>query len=343
MRLGDYLLAAVDMTSVVMPGSKELRQHFGEPSTPSGKAAAAQGRLTLLWNLSFHRPMDWVLGSARASERLHALDLLQSLPSGYVLLADRGHPSRRFFAAVRQRGSHFLVRMNSGNRCWKEVSAFLASGQSELVMDLEFGVQVDDQPGTIRPVRLLRSILPNGESAVFITSLLDTKMFPAATLISLYTARWRIEIAIREQKVLFGLESLSARTINGIYQEICALMIFHLLASDLEWRVRHHPDLGPEPAQTPDLRQSPASDPPDTPPTVAQFEKSEVRFNRRLVADACGKLLFAALTDPETIPKIYEKVIKSLWRFKTKARPGRSYPRVAKNPNSPWRRGKANR
>jgi len=340
-RLGGYLLAAVDMTSVVMPGSAAVRRHFGAPTTRTGEAAAAQGRLTLLWNVSFHRPMDWVLGPYRSSERLQALDLLQHLPSGYVVLGDRGHPSRRFFVAVRRRGSHFLVRMNSGNRCWKEVAAFLASGQREAIIQLDFGSPCDDQPGTSRPVRLLRSELPTGESAVFATSLLDTDAFPATTLITTYTARWRIEIAIREQKTLYGLEMLSARSISGIYQEVCALMIFQLLSSDLEWRARQV--LPPLPPPQPTPTPLPASRTPNPPPPIATLLTSEIRFNRLMVADSCARLLFTALAQPDLLAKTYDEEIKRLWRFKTKARPGRTFPRIAKNPNSPWRRGKANR
>lgn len=75
-------------------------------------------------------------------------------------------------------------------------------------------------------IRVTKMTLPDGETGVFATSLMNTKKFPLDELASLYCSRWRIETAFREIKMWHIFEHMHAQHARGIYQEITALMVF---------------------------------------------------------------------------------------------------------------------
>lgn len=80
----------------------------------------------------------------------------------------------------------------------------------------------------------MKMTLPDGETGVFATSLMDTEKFPLDELASLYCSRWRIETAFREMKMWHTFEHMHAEHARGIYQGITVLMIFMLLTAELE-------------------------------------------------------------------------------------------------------------
>jgi hypothetical protein len=206
-----------------------------------------------------------------------------------------------------------------------EAAAFLASGASDSVVDLcerdRRGRPDPTQP--VLRIRLLRAVRPDGSVAVYLTSLTDAQQHPAQALIDLYAQRWRIETAFREMKIWHGLERFHARHVDGIAQEIAAVMLFQLLASELEAQVRQqHADAQP-----------PVS-PPDSPPPTLQLPT--IRFNRRIVADCAIKLLFTAASG-RNIAKAFASALYRIWRYRQKVRPRRSYARQRKSPPRGWK------
>jgi hypothetical protein len=208
---------------------------------------------------------------------------------------------------------------------YREVVAFLASGDNDSVVDLEsrdeHGKYDPAQP-TLR-VRLLRAVLPDGSVAVYLTSLIDAQQHPAQALIDLYTQRWRIETAFRELKIWHGLERFHARHVDGIAQEIAAVMIFQLLASELEAHVRQqHSDAQP-PTDTSD----------STPRTL---QRPNIRFNRRIVADCAIRIVFTAASGKD-VPEAFRYALHRIWRYRQTVKTGRSFPRRRKSPPRGWK------
>lgn len=320
---GGFRLIALDGTKFVLPAYQVMIAHFGCPKqSPRGP----QGSLTLLWDVGARQPVDWLVGSYRTCERIHAQEMIAHLGVGDLLLADRNFSSRRILFALHARRVAWLMCVRSaGPGTFAEVNAFVASGLDDQQITL---VQRDHQ-GAVRhdapqiPVRLLRLRLPDGSTAVFITSLIDTVRHPTAALLELYTARWRIETAFRELKIWHGLERFHARYPDGILQEIAALMLFQLLSSELEAQARVH-------TRT-------TIPPPEPPDQALQVRKLTVRFNRSTVADCVAHLLFAAAKGDDALHATFHTSIKRIWRARQTVRQGRSFPRERKSSAPGWR------
>ena len=324
---GGFRVLAMDGTKLALPAYAALVAHFGCPSQGEGKELSGpQASLTVLWDVGANQPVAWRVGPYLVSEQTHAMELVSATGAGDLLLGDRNFPSRRLLTVVRQRGAQVLMRVRAGcTNALREVVAFLASGVNDAVVDLESRDE-HDKPDPAQPtlrVRLLRAVLPDGSIAVYLTSLIDSQQHPAQALIDLYTQRWRIETAFREMKIWHGLERFHARHVDGIAQEIAAIMIFQLLASELEAQVRQqHPDAQP-----------PTSPSDSTPQTL---QRPNIRFNRRIVADCAIRILFTAASGRD-VPEAFTYALYRIWRYRQKIKPDRSFPRRRKSPPRGWK------
>lgn len=320
---GGFRLMALDGTKFALPAYKSMIEHFGCPKqSPRGP----QGSFTLVWDVGANQPVDWLVGSYRTCERVHAQEMIARLSYGDLLLGDRNFSSRRIlFALHAQRVEWLMCVRSAGPGTFAEVIAFVASNLDDQLIKL---VQRDHQ-GAVRqdapqiPVRLLRLRLPDGSTSVFITSLVDSARHPAATLLKLYTARWRIETAFHELKIWHGLEHFHARYPDGIHQEIAALMLFQLLTSELEAQAR--------------VQKRTTIPPPEPQGKPPQVRKLTVRFNRRTVADCVTNMLSAAANGDDALRQAFDASVRRIWRGRQTVKSGRKFLRERKSSAPGWR------
>ena len=319
---GDYRVLAVDGTHLPVPAYRAMRNHFGCPTQGAGKPPLGpQASLVTLWDVGANQPVGWRLGPYRASERVLGAELITTLKPGDLLLADRGFPSRRTITDLHQCGADFLMRLCcTGPHIYPEVAAFNA-GASEDALIAFAHIKGQAPLG----LRLLRQRMPDGSVAVYITTLIDQQRHPTGVLIALYAKRWRIETAFRELKLWHGLERFHARHVDGIAQEICAMMVFQLLASELEARARLQHGLTPQ-EQTPVQVEEPH-----------QIQQPVVRYNRRILGDCVVRLLHAGTSGDDEIRREFDFSLFHLWRYRQKVRPGRSFPRQRQSSPRGWK------
>lgn len=310
---GGFRLLAIDGTKLALPAYKVFRDHFGCPvQSPQGPQAS----FTLVWDVGAGQPVDWLVGPYRECERVHAQALLAKVGPNDLVLADQNFSSLRLLFGLQARSSNWLMRVRNGNSAsLAEVREFAASGHRDHTVTLvQRGSAGPD--GLAVDVRLLRLDLADGTVAVFITNLLDRIRHPPQGLIDLYAARWRIETAFRELKIWHGFERFHARYVDGIAQEIAAVMLFQLLASELEAQARIHPLMTLPPVE------------PDGQP--AQVRRAELRFNRVIVASSAVLLLYAAAAGNDQLRRAFEDSLYDIWRARQMVRPRRSFPRERK-------------
>lgn len=323
---GEYRLVAVDMTKLALPAYADVRREFGCPKDAKGQTAAApQATLTVLWDISTNTPIDWRLEKVYSSERFAAHDLLSHIGTNDVLIADRGYPSRQFLLEIAEKGAHYLIRMPSGNAgSFCEVREF---AQDDHAWDRIIHLSTDNKKSctTTVAVRLIKIRLPSGQTAVFATNFLNKREHRRRSLGDLYCYRWDIETAFREMKVWYGLENFSARFAAGIHQEVAAIMIFMQLTAELEAQALDYHDV--------EMKKVAHENNPTVP---------EIRFNRRYLCVCVGYLMVAASEGQEKFDDMYAHAMKQLWRSRQKKKPGRRFPRIAKSPNSKWKRSTYN-
>ena len=340
---GGMRLLAIDGTRLGLAPAPKLIEHFGVPSNQTGDALAPMAGLVQLWDVGRNTPVAFVLAGCAFDERTCARELTAGIGRNDLLIGDRGFHSYEFFRELScRRRCMFLLRIaRTANR---EVIEFLASGQDEAVVRLtkrnHHGTRVDGTPAI--PVRLLRIELPNGEIEVLATNLWRQRGHPRTTLAALYIQRWRIETAFREMKVYHALETFSATYPDGIYQEITAIQIFLLLVAEVEAMARaSHPIAAPAtPAAAPD--PEPTAAPRElnparitTPPAIDHG----IRFNRVLIADCVIHCFRAYATGGNTeLQRVLRLLLSDLWRYRSKARPGRQYPRIRRRPTRGYRK-----
>ena len=314
-----FRLVAVDMTTLALPVSKAIFREFDGPTDSRGNPSPApQATLTTLWDISSNTPRDWRLEKCYASERFAAYDMIQGLGPQDLLLADRGYPSRRMFIEIINRNAKFIIRVPMGTRGgFREIRDF---GLDSTRVDEDILLH-EDQKRTGEPtlkVRVVKILLSNGETAVFATNLFGRQEYPSDLICKAYTFRWDLENAFKEMKVWHGLEEFHAKTPEGIHQEVAALMIFMILSAELDHqaKVEHREELSNQTSET----------------------KSEIRFNRKVIAESVVYLMIASVHGPDAIQEEYDRCMLQIWKFRQKIRPGRSFHRVAKSPNSKWKR-----
>jgi hypothetical protein len=317
----NYRLLAADMTRLALPSYQAISREFGHAKGPNGQPARApQATLTALWDISTNTPVDWRLEKAYASERYAAYDMFAQLGPGDLVITDRGYPSRRLLKMLIEQKAGFLLRMTTGKAgSFTEVRQF---AQDEHAWDREIMLHDTNkkQGEPMLRVRLMKRRLENGLIAVFATNLYGSRTHKRRALCDLYCYRWDIETAFREMKMWHGLENFSARYAEGIHQEVCGLMIFMLLTAELEAQARGYHDI-----------QSKETSP-DGP------REPEYRFNRKQIAVSVGYILAAAVDGPEAVAAEYAYCMKQLWRYRQRRRPGRKFNRVAKDPNSKYKK-----
>lgn len=318
---GDFRLLAVDMTTLALPAYASIQKAFGSPvNRIGGPGKAPKATLTALWDISMNAPLDWRLERCYASERFAAYDLIRQMGKHDLLIADRGYPSYRMLCELRDSGASYLIRLPTGTRGGFSAAHLFAQNESawDEVVLIHESHPARGEP--TMPVRLIKKRLDSGAVAVFVTNLLSGKEHSRSALCDIYCHRWDIETAFREMKVWHGLEDFHARYAEGIHQEVAALMIFMLLTAELEHQARVHHNV-----QTKEHPKGAAEEP-------------EIRFNRKQIGECIGYLLIAAAKGPDELLAEYTYCMNTLWRFRQKRRPGRKFERIAKSPNSKWKR-----
>jgi hypothetical protein len=82
-------------------------------------------------------------------------------------------------------------------------------------------------------LRIIKLVAPDGTVSVLLTNLYDKKTFRRKDIINLYFKRWEIEVHYRDEKIILEVETFHSKTVNGILQELYAVMIMSVISRTL--------------------------------------------------------------------------------------------------------------
>ncbi|QEC76281.1 IS4 family transposase [Mucilaginibacter ginsenosidivorax] len=176
--------------------------------------------------------LDIDLDKSRFSERDLALRHKHHWQANDLIIYDRGYPSFEFINEHVQASINYLMRVKT---CHSNlIKAFVASGKkSEIAImcpdqDKSFKGKPYTRKHTIQ-VRLIRVDLPGSETEILITSLLDSRKYPAKMFMKLYFMRWGVETFYDELKNKLKVEYFSGYSDTAICQDLfCAVFISNL-------------------------------------------------------------------------------------------------------------------
>jgi Insertion element 4 transposase N-terminal/Transposase DDE domain len=234
------LVCAIDGTTMTVPDNPRILTRFTKQRGNHGGTGYPQVRLLALVACGTRTIIDAVFGPTTSGETTYTPQLLPSLRTGMILLADRNFGAQDLLTKIAATGAEVLVRLKNGRRM-----PVLARYRDGSYLSLLGGlrVRVIDCEITIATTAGRRT-----EFYRLATTLLDPDSYPASEVTRLYHERWEIETAYLELKssILAG-RVLRARTHIGVEQEIYALLItYQLIRTAMADATTTRPGLDPD-------------------------------------------------------------------------------------------------
>jgi hypothetical protein len=303
-----FRVYAIDGTKKTLPASDELSDFFEAPS----HAYFPQMITGVLFDVLAKLPLNYMRAPFNTPERDMALELLQELGPGDLLLRDRGYPGYQMFHAVITQGADFLVRLPKDG-LFQEARAFLARGRRDGKITIFPPKKLlREHPNEIYPPLTLRLVvvsLPGtGTDAVFITTLLDSKKYPRQALRNLYHYRWSEEEFFKTIQEHLQAEEFRGKSVQCIDQELLSTYLYYVLTRILMLEAARQHDL---PVATLETKAALVA--------VARYLD---RLWITETLDECQELLIRCLAEIS-------------WRT-YHPRPGRTFPRLSKTRHSKW-------
>lgn len=193
--------------------------------------------------LEFH---ERLLGGEAA--RLRAL--LDRVPAGTLLVADRGYSSVRLLQEIVRRELSCVVRL--------KINHAMSLAQ-ELGRCVDAGCEVVDrivtlgQGGKKSPqlrVRVIEKKLKGGEVLRLATTELDPAKLPALVILSVYRRRWTIERLFYDLKEVLNLRRFYAANTNAVGMQVYATAIVYVALRLAQARIAREHGRRPEELST---------------------------------------------------------------------------------------------
>jgi hypothetical protein len=300
-------LYGVDGTTVRVPDSPDNRAYFGSQSAGAEKGMSGYPltRIVPMMALRSHIIVAAAIGPY-GDERPMATTLWPKLPDNSLVIVDRNFLAANILLPIERSGDgrHWLTRAKSTSK-WTVLKKLGAGDELvEIAVSSEARRKNPELPTTWQ-VRAIRYQRPGFQPQTLLTSLLDSRAYPARELRELYHERWELELGFDEVKtvMLEREETIRSRTPTGVMQELWAIgLVYNLIRLEMEQVARE-----------------------------ARVPPSRVSFimSMRLIRD---EWMWAAESkSPGAIPKNLRRLREELQRFiLPPRRTTRSFPRAVK-------------
>lgn len=232
---------ALDGTTVRVPDSPDNWEQFGGNPGNGIRAGSAYPtvRAVALMAARSHLVAAVRFGPYATGEVTLAAELWSQLPENSVAIVDRNFTAVRDLLeiATGAKNRHWLVRAKAH---MKPVRVEKLGPNDELV---ELPVTRHMRASSSKPMpeavrmRAIRYQRPGFRAGVLLTSLLDSKKYPAEEIVQLYHERWEIELGYDEIKthLLDRQEAIRSRTPQGVRQEVWGILLaYNLVRVEME-------------------------------------------------------------------------------------------------------------
>jgi hypothetical protein len=247
--LGGRRLMAIDGTCLDVADTPENAAHFGRPGVMKGEQAAfPQARVVAVAECGTHAIVDAAVGTYTTSEHTLAVELIDRLQPGTLVLADRGFCGFPLWSRALATGADLLWRANSVMKPRPIETLADGSWLAELRPSSGPGRR-NTQPLTIRVIDYrIDDGRHNDEPYRLFTTILDPNDVSALDLAAAYTQRWEIESAFDELKThQRGPRTvLRSKSPDLVLQEVWGHLCCHYAIRTLMWEAADDAGVDPD-------------------------------------------------------------------------------------------------
>ena len=243
-----WRLVSLDGSTMEVADEHDNDEAFGRPGASRGASAFPQFRFVSLVESGTHVLFGTRMGPYATGENTLARDVLATLDSGMLCLADRGFFGFEMWQQALATRAQLLWRCKKNMRFPREQQ--LVDG-SYLSRTYPSEHDRRHQTNSIR-VRVIEYRLEGVADAEpiyrLVTSVLDPQQAPAQELAALYHERWEIETALDELKThLRGAKIvLRSKTPDLVRQEFYGLLMAHFAVRALMHEAALKADVDPD-------------------------------------------------------------------------------------------------
>jgi len=227
-----HRVLSVDGSTINLPFNAELKSIYGTFNNQRQTNDVIIARVSVLYDLLNALVLDGKLCPFSDGEIPLSQSHFQYAQKGDLIIMDRAYPCFDSAYRMQQMGIEFLFRCKLTFS--KEIKLFHESGRQQEIIEIKpkknksFKELPYTAESTIQ-VRLLRIMLPSGETELLMTSLLNTEKYPYREFKQLYFKRWKVETFYDRFKNIIGVENFSGISHQFIQQEFnCALYISNM-------------------------------------------------------------------------------------------------------------------
>jgi hypothetical protein len=231
-----YRLVAIDGSTLNLPDSSEIQQHFG--FTHNQHDQINKARCSFAYDVLNELILDAQITTYKSCEKELAVLHLQKLNSETdILIFDRGYPALWLMALLEKMKFKFCFRLSSS---WKDAADLTNSNETDIDWVSVRRSKKDcskfatyELPQKLSGLRLLKIPLSSGQTEILATNLLDRQVFDILAIKSIYNMRWGVEEAYKLFKKAIHIEHFTGKTVHSIEQDFYAKVFMLNIASIL--------------------------------------------------------------------------------------------------------------
>ena len=314
-RYRGHVTRAIDGTQLTLPHSDETLEYFDQRSSSAGLGHYPGALLVTALNVFTGQPKAARVANHIGSERDQLMSMIElDFSAGDLALLDRGFGGDQVFLRFEDHRQYYLCRMrSSGDRIALYLRDFQASRKKEQVIRQTVIREDTGEELEIR-IRLIRGPKDSeGKRIILATNFTDKKAYSRRSLLKLYRLRWSVETMYGRVKNLLKLEAFHAKSVNGVMQEIFANLLIMSLTAMVALGAAAKLKLDPDVA-------------------VPSFKNAQSVVKRHIIEAICLGSVLTQRKSRELAKQMIEEASRIIW----KKQPGRSYPRVSRQPIKCW-------
>ena len=247
-------LKAIDGSSVQLMDTAANRAVWPQPSGQKTGCGFPTMGIVGLVNLSHGGWESIVPCRWQDHESKIAQQLVPQLGEGDLLLADRAYCTYELIATLQQRGARVLMRLHQARHRkmdWRKGKKISPTERlvvwKKPIQQPRMSRMSPEQWGQLPEsitLRYIKITYRNREGQkvqmVVVTDLLDAQSYPEKELAELYSARWEIEVKLRDVKTTLGMEFFPVKTPQMARKTLLMMTIAYNLVRFLMQQASDH-------------------------------------------------------------------------------------------------------